>query len=295
MLSKNEIKQIVEIREFESQLNIFFGKGYVNGTTHTSVGQEDIAIIMSKLIDKKNDMVFSNHRCHAHYLSLSQDYEGLLYEILGKEGGVCGGLGGSQHLCNGYFFSSGILGSGFPIAVGASLAKKLNKSKGKVFIYLGEGTFGQGIVYESFNFASLWSLPIIFIIEDNGISQSTLSNETISGRIEDRAKAFNIDYYFFPNSSIKERCEGVIELFRKGIPHPVVLHFKTNRLNAHSKGDDTREKKYIDELKNSDPIRNYIHKELSKDEIDSIKNNIKSIFNNALNKKDEKQIFYLNE
>jgi acetoin:2,6-dichlorophenolindophenol oxidoreductase subunit alpha len=253
-LYEEDLLLLQTIRLFEESLLQLFSEGLLNGTTHTAVGQEDIPFIISKHINKDNDKIFSNHRCHAHYLTLTQDYQGLLSEIMGKKGGVCGGLGGSQHLCNGYFFSSGIQASAFPIAAGCAEGIKLNKKKGKVVLYMGEGTFGQGLVYEVFNYVSLKQLPIIFIVEDNGISQSTPFRMNTSGTIEGRAKAFNLDYLYVGYGNIFERIELVnnyMVSWEKS-NQPAVIHFKTNRLNAHSKGDDTRENTLIDEIKKKD-------------------------------------------
>ena len=104
----------------------------------------------------RRDVIVSNHRCHGHYLAFTDDVDGLLREVMGKQGGVCGGKGGSQHLCNDGFYSNGILGSTVPLAAGMALAERERGGDAVVTVFLGDGTLGQGVVYESLNIASLW-------------------------------------------------------------------------------------------------------------------------------------------
>ena len=275
-----------------------FSKGLLNGTTHTAVGQEDIAYIMSQYIDVTRDKVFSNHRCHAHYLSITDDYHGLLAEIMGKRGGVCGGLGGSQHLCNRYFFSSGIQGSAFPIAAGCAHGMKLSLKKGKVIVYMGEGTFGQGLVYEVFNYATINKLPIIFIVEDNEISQSTPSKLTISGTIGARASAFGLDYLFVKKDKIFNRMKVVNQYLKKWEKRrlPAIIHFKTSRLKAHSKSDDTRSSQELLKLKQEDflvELQDKFGKEVYQKCLNEASGDIKLIVDEVTSRKFETDIYYL--
>ena len=171
----------LNIRNFENSLLELFPKGLVKGTTHTCLGQETNAVgIISKL--NKNDIVVSNHRCHGHYLSHTEDYKGLLNEILGKENGVCGGIGGSQHLCyENKFYSNGILGWNTAMAACMAYAHKFKKLKNIVCLFVGDGTLGQGIFYETLNLVGKNKLPILIVIEDNGISQSTYTHKVLPG------------------------------------------------------------------------------------------------------------------
>jgi TPP-dependent pyruvate/acetoin dehydrogenase alpha subunit len=112
-LDEGLLQKAILIRTVENKLLQLFSEGKLNGTVHTCVGQEFSALAFAGQISKE-DTIFSNHRCHGHYLSFTDDYEGLLAELMGKKSGVCGGIGGSQHLCKGNFYSNGIQG-GCPV------------------------------------------------------------------------------------------------------------------------------------------------------------------------------------
>ena len=122
-------EESLKIRLFEKKLLEFFSRGLIKGTTHTCLGQENNAVGVCAALNN-SDIVLSNHRCHGHFLAHTKNFEGLLDEILGKESGVCKGVGGSQHLFyKKIFYSNGILGGNLPMSVGLAKAKKLKKSK----------------------------------------------------------------------------------------------------------------------------------------------------------------------
>ena len=113
------IKLALKIRTVENNFLAMFSKGLLHGTVHTSVGQEFSAVAFCERLSE-NDYVFSNHRCHGHYIATTKEIESLIAELMGKESGICGGIGGSQHLCNDKFFSNGPQGALTPVAVGAA-------------------------------------------------------------------------------------------------------------------------------------------------------------------------------
>ena len=112
---------------------------------------------------RARDIIFSNHRCHGHYLAWTDDVDGLLAEVMGKHNGVCAGIGGSQHLCAKGFFSNGIQGSIVPVSAGLAYAQKLAGNNGIVAVCIGDGTLGEGVVYETFNIAAKWRLPLLVV------------------------------------------------------------------------------------------------------------------------------------
>lgn len=243
------------IRRFEERLFDFFAEGKLNGTIHTSLGQEAIAVgVINQL--QENDIVISNHRCHGHYLARTNDVTGLLAEIMGKDGGICGGLGGSQHLHKDTFFSNGVQGNMLPVAAGMAYAEKKQKSNAIVLIFVGDGTFGQGVLYETLNLISLWQLPIIFVVENNQYAQSTSIKMNLAGNISDRIKGFNIAVGEFETNDV----DIIYHRFRKIInkvrttksPHVEIIN--TYRLGPHSKGDDCRPPKEIEAWKKKDPL-----------------------------------------
>ncbi|MDX6482012.1 MAG: acetoin:2,6-dichlorophenolindophenol oxidoreductase subunit alpha, partial [Gaiellaceae bacterium] len=192
------------IRRFEETLLDLFARGEISGTTHTCIGQEADAVGVVANLDPARDVVVSNHRCHGHYLALTDDVDGLLREILGREGGVCGGKGGSQHLCAANFYSNGVLGSTVPLATGIALAQREKREGGVSTVFIGDGTLGQGVVYESLNYASLWKLPLLVVVEHNGYAQSTPSSLQIAGDVEARAAAFGVETARLASTDVRE-------------------------------------------------------------------------------------------
>lgn len=241
---EKEIKKAILIRKFEEKLFKLLSDKKINGTIHTCIGQEWTGIAISKFI-KDEDTIFSNHRCHGHYISVTNDIDGLINEIFGNTSGVNGGVGGSQHISvNKRFYSNGIQGGMCPIGAGFALGNKINNKNNISIVFIGDGTLGEGIVYETFNIASCWNIPVLFVIENNKYAQSTPNIYTLSGSIEKRAESFNIKYfktstYTNPND-LFNTCEKSINYCRDK-NCPVILEIDTYRLVPHSKGDDFRD------------------------------------------------------
>lgn len=243
---ENIIKTIARIRAFEQALLELFSQGKLFGTTHTCIGQEVCAAALYGHLDREHDVVFSNHRCHGHFLAFGGSMEALLAEIMGKEGALCGGRGGSQHLCDGRFFSQGVQGQSMPIATGYAYQMKRNVTQGIVIAHIGDGTLGQGIVYESLNIASILDVPLLVVVEHNGIAQSTNTDNTTAGNVQSRFEAFGIETDRRKADdpvSLAEYLGSVIARVRSGRPFVQILD--TFRLMAHSKGDDNRQPELI--------------------------------------------------
>lgn len=249
-------RRIYLIRRFEETVLDEFAKGIFHGTTHTYLGQEANAVgVISHL--REGDLVFSNHRCHGHFLAYGGEPRALFAEMMGKPGGVCGGVGGSQHIHYRNFYSNGILGGTIPIAVGTALAEKWKQTQAITVTFMGDGALGEGIVYESFNLAALWSAPILFVIENNHIAQTTPTRVALAGSIYERMKGFGLPVLELDTSDTMEifhQAGKVIASIRSNIsPHVLILN--TERFGPHSKGDDTRDKMFINEIKSRrDPV-----------------------------------------
>jgi 2-oxoisovalerate dehydrogenase E1 component len=249
------VRKAFFIRRFEEKLLELFSKGELQGTIHTCIGQEWTALAAAEALER-DDSIFSNHRGHGHYIAWTDDAYGLLAEIMGKADGVCGGLGGSQHLHNRNFYSNGIQGGMVPVGAGKALAEKLRDSGNISLVFIGDGTLGQGVVYESLNIASKWGLPLLVVIENNGIAQSTHIEQTMAGSIEKRAAAFGIKYL----CTSTWEWEEMFEDFRYAARYvrensaPFILEVRTFRLKAHSKGDDTRDSSIISHYERKDPL-----------------------------------------
>lgn len=248
--------QMVLIRRFEERILELFNKGDLFGTTHTYIGQESNAIAVINHLEDK-DIIFSNHRCHGHYIVRTSDVTGLLAELMGKAGGVCGGRGGSQHLCNNNFYTNGIQGSIVPVAAGMAYAEKKKKSGAITILFIGDGTLGEGMVYETFNMISLWQVPILIVIENNRYAQTTPLNLNFAGNFVGRAKAFDLSVGEVESNDIEElypRFDQIIRMVRdKTQPHVEIIH--TYRLSAHSKGDDFRPPEEIKKWEAKDPLK----------------------------------------
>jgi len=244
------------IRRFEESLLDLFERGLLNGTTHACIGQEaDAVAIMEHL--GEDDHVFSNHRCHGHFLARTGDALGLMAEIMGKPEGVCGGIGGSQHLCAPGFMSNGIQGGIVPSAAGIALAKQLDGSDGLSVVFIGDGTLGEGATYETLNLASLWKLPLVVVLEDNEWAQSTPSSANLAGSISARFVAFGIPVFEIDSTDVEE-LDGVAERAlaqARTQTGPVAIAIHTYRLCHHSKNDDNRPADEVAARWELDPIK----------------------------------------
>lgn len=249
-------QKMVLIRQFENRLLELFAAGDLNGTTHTCVGQEAIAVALIEHLDAR-DIVFSSHRCHGHFLARFEDPEPLFAELMGRTTGVCGGRGGSQHLCRDNFYSNGIQGGYVPIATGMALAEKRKGSGAIAVAFIGDGTLGEGNVYEGANLASLWQAPLLLVVENNRYAQTTPIELALAGDIAARFAAFGLDVMERESNDVTELhpwCgEAVAQVRTRGRPMILILH--TYRLNAHSKGDDFRPAEEIERWRRQDPLR----------------------------------------
>ncbi|HWQ23617.1 MAG TPA: thiamine pyrophosphate-dependent dehydrogenase E1 component subunit alpha [Gaiellaceae bacterium] len=249
-------ERMVFIRRFEETLLDLFSQGKLVGTTHTYIGQEANGVGVIDHLDPARDVVFSNHRCHGHYLAFTDDAFGLLSEVMGKATGTCGGKGGSQHLCRGNFYSNGVLGSIVPVATGIALAEKRKGTGAVSTVFLGDGTLGEGVTYESLNLASLWKLPVLFVVENNHYAQSTPVELELAGSIPARAQAFGIETDELDTTDVEEihaaAGRALARIRETGEPFFLVLH--TYRFSPHSKGDDNRDPAEIAERRLRDPL-----------------------------------------
>ncbi|MEN8172897.1 MAG: thiamine pyrophosphate-dependent dehydrogenase E1 component subunit alpha, partial [Chloroflexota bacterium] len=252
-------RQLYRIRRFEETVLENFSKGVFSGTTHTYLGQEANAVgVLSHLHD--GDIVFSNHRCHGHFLVYGGDMQALFAELMGKPAGVCGGRGGSQHLQWRNFYSNGIQGGIVPAATGMALAEKRKNTGAIAVVFLGDGTLGQGVVYESLNMASLWDAPILYVVENNQIAQTTPADTSLAGDLAARFAAFDIHAAALDTSdvlAISQTAQNLLDDIR-GDSKPRALILNTVRFGPHSKGDDTRSPETVAALKKErDPIEIY--------------------------------------
>ena len=244
------------LRRFDEVVLENYPRGVFFGTTHTYLGQEANAVGVLNHI-RPEDVVFSNHRCHGHFLAAGGDPRTLFAELMGKSTGVCGGRGGSQHLYWRNFYTNGVQGGIVPVATGMALAEKRKGSGAVVVCFLGDGTLGEGVVYEAFNLAALWQAPVLYVVENNHIAQTTPVEMALAGEISARFNAFGIPTCELDTSDVLEISFAAEELLGEvhssETPRGLILH--TVRFGPHSKGDDTRPDEVIARLRaERDPL-----------------------------------------
>jgi TPP-dependent pyruvate/acetoin dehydrogenase alpha subunit len=243
------------IRRFEERLLDEFSTGKLVGTTHAYIGQEADAAGIFSLTDP-DDVVFSNHRCHGHFLAYGGDPYQLAAELMGKATGLVGGRGGSQHIHWRNFYSNGVQGGILPVAAGMAVAEKARQTGKIVLVFAGDGTLGEGSLYESLNIAALWKLPVLFVVENNRYAQTTPVKLAVAGTIPGRFAAFGIPSWERDTTDVLEVRSSAAEAIRHvrsgAGPGGLILH--TYRFAAHSKGDDVRDPAEIAAAREKDPL-----------------------------------------
>ncbi len=250
-----QVECALRIRAVENALYDLFGKGRLHGTIHTCIGQEFSGAMLARHL-RDGDMITSNHRCHGHFIAATDDWRGLIDELVGNEDGVCAGIGSSQHLWAPNFISNGQQGGLLPVAAGIALDRKERGAGNIVVSFIGEGTLGEGIVYETLNLDSLWDLPHVVICENNFYSQSTPQARSVAGAIAERAQGFAIatastDTWDLP--AFDAVLTAAVERARTE-HRPTFVVLATYRLNPHSKGDDQRDATETDWFRARDPV-----------------------------------------
>ncbi len=268
--------------------------GTIPGEMHLAAGQEPVAVgVISHL--KKEDAVTAPHRPHHFAIAKGLDLRPMTAEIFGRQSGLSRGKGGHMHLFDpeSHFSCSGIVGAGFPPAVGAALAFS-RQGRGNVAVaFAGEGAANQGTFHESLNLAALWKVPVIFVIEDNHYAISVPKGQsTAVAKNSDRAQAYGIPGVYIPGNdvlAIAEAAQEAINRARKG-QGPSLLEIETTRLYGHFQGDAET---YLrsgekESWQQEDPIahfRSYLlaHHDLSEEEDGNIQREVRDLVEDAVN------------
>lgn len=236
MLEMYRMMQLV--RQFEERLPALFREGLATGSLHQYVGQEAVAVGVCAALGRQ-DYVTSTHRGHGHYLARGGDAKELMAELLGRRTGRCKGLGGSMHACDlsvGLLGCSGVVGAYLPVAVGAGLSIRLLRQDSVVVCFFGDGASNQGVFHEACNLAAIWSLPVIFVCENNLYAETTAVH-TVTSVVDIAARAAS---YGFPGEStdgndvlaVYEAARKAVERTREG-KGPTLIECKTYRLVGH--------------------------------------------------------------
>lgn len=238
--SDTDLAQATLIRQVELFLLQAAVAGRAAVKTYTCLGQEYISVALSSFI-QSDDLVFSTHRGHGHYLSLYDDPAGLIAEALGREGGVSGGSGRIAR--DRRFFATTIPGETLSVALGAAMQFYQAGSGQVAFVFVGDGSFEHGSLYEALNVAQLWRLPIVVVVENNGISQSTPLEFHMAGSIEARAWSFGMTFQRVSTADVnmirQHLRDSIVAVRHQG--GPLLIEFETVRLGPHSHGDDARD------------------------------------------------------
>ena len=245
-LSRDELLQVYQtmrtIREFEERVHVEFSRGDIPGFVHLYAGEEASAAgIMTHL--RQHDHIASTHRGHGHCIAKGVDVKGMMAEIFGKKSGVCGGKGGSMHIADldkGMMGANGILGAGAPLACGAALAAKFRDNGDIAISFVGDGASNQGTFLESLNLASVWNLPVICVVENNGYAESTSVDWAVAcDSYVDRASGFGMPGVTVDGTdffAVYEAAGEVIRRAREG-GGPSLLECKMIRFFGHFEGD----------------------------------------------------------
>ena len=230
------------IREFEERVHKEFATGQIPGFVHLYAGEEASAVGVCMQLDD-GDHIASTHRGHGHAIGKGCDVGGMMKEIFGRQGGLCKGKGGSMHIADisrGMLGANGIVGGGPPLACGAALAARVKGSKAVAVAFFGDGAFNQGTTLEAMNFASVYRLPVLFVLEDNGYAESTASSWSIGGHNPvRRAEGFGIPglrldgHDFF---AVYRAAKEAVERMRAG-GGPEFMHIEFTRYYGHFEGD----------------------------------------------------------
>lgn len=239
---KDIYKTMLLIRYFDEKVDYFFAKGMIHGTTHLAVGQEATAAGSGAVLNQ-TDWITATHRGHGHTIAKGTDINKMMAELFGRTSGTNKGKGGSMHIAEmgvGNLGANGIVGGGFPIAVGAALTSKMKKDGRVTLCYAGDGATNEGSFHESLNMASIWDLPVVFFIENNKYAMSGNINEmTNIKNLSIRAKAYGIHGVTIDGNDIIEVINTTYEATeraRKG-EGPTLIEAKTYRWKGHSKSD----------------------------------------------------------
>jgi len=236
------LRLMLLIRRFEEKIDELYGSGAIGGTSHLCVGQEACAVGAVAAL-RPDDLVVSNHRGHGHLLAKGGDPDRLMAELLGKATGYCRGKGGSQHVMAreiGFMGTNGITGGGIPIATGLALAQKLRGTGKAVMCFFGDGAQNQGTFHESLNMAGIWSLPIVYVCENNLYGMSMAFRDSTAVRyVHERAAGYGMSGVLADGMDVHAVYDAVrpaVESAREQ-GRPALVELLTYRYLGHSKSD----------------------------------------------------------
>ena len=287
-------KDMLLIRRFEEKAGQLYGMGLIGGFCHLYIGQEAVVVGLEASAEE-GDKRITSYRDHGHILACGMDPNGVMAELTGRVGGYSKGKGGSMHMFSkekNFYGGHGIVGAQVPLGAGLAFADKYLENDRVTFTYFGDGAANQGQVYETFNMASLWKLPVIFVIENNQYAMGTSQlRSTSTPDIYTRGAGFDIPGEAVDGMdvlSVKAAGDKAVKHCRAG-KGPYTLEIKTYRYRGHSMSDPakyrTREEvqRMREERDAIENIRSILltAKHASEDDLKSIDKEIKKIVNDS--------------
>jgi len=282
-------RQMLLIRRFEERAGQLYGLGLIGGFCHLYIGQEAVAVGMQSALEVGKDSVITGYRDHGHMLAYGIDPKLIMAELTGRAAGISKGKGGSMHMFSvdhGFYGGHGIVGAQVSLGTGLAFKHKYANDGGVCVAYFGDGAANQGQVYESFNMAELWKLPIIYVIENNQYAMGTSVNRSSAeDQLFRRGESFRIPGLQIDGMdvlAVRGAAEVAVEWVRSG-KGPILLELKTYRYRGHSMSDPAkyRSREEVQAVREkSDPIeqlkRDLVAAGVSEDEIKKIDNEIKA-------------------
>ena len=254
-------KYMLKIRRFEERAAQLYGMGHIGGFCHLYIGQEAVVVGVLMTIEK-NDSVVTTYRDHGHMIARGLDPKKIMSELTGRVSGYSKGKGGSMHMFskeNNFFGGHGIVGAQVPIGTGIAFTHKYNKEKNICRTYIGDGAMNNGQVFEAFNIAALWKLPVLYIIENNKYGMGTSVDRASAGsELFKRGEAFGIPGESVDGMnvfSVIKTAEKAGKYVRSG-KGPYIIEVQTYRYRGHSMSDPAkyRTKEELENYKETDPI-----------------------------------------
>jgi pyruvate dehydrogenase E1 component alpha subunit len=282
------------IRRFEEKAGQMYGMGLIGGFCHLYIGQEAVVTGVQSAL-KEGDSVITSYRDHGHILASGTDPKFVMAELTGRSGGISKGKGGSMHMFStekGFYGGHGIVGAPIPLGTGLAFAHQYREDGGVAVTYFGDGAANQGQVYEAFNMAELWKLPVIYVIENNQYAMGTsVARSSSEIALSKRGVSFRIPGHEVDGMNVlavRKAADDAVAWCRKG-KGPIILEMKTYRYRGHSMSDPQkyRSRDEIQKMREEhDPIEQVKReildsKAADEDKLKKIDNEIKTIIGDA--------------
>ena len=296
--SKEELleyyREMLLIRRFEEKAGQLYGMGLIGGFCHLYIGQEAVVVGL-EAVAEEGDRRITTYRDHGHMLACGMDPKGVMAELTGREGGYSKGKGGSMHMFSTdkrFYGGHGIVGANVPLGAGLAFADKYMDNDRVTFTYFGDGAANQGQVYETYNMAELWDLPVVFVIENNQYAMGTsIKRSTKSPSLWERGAAYGIEGMEVDGMdvlAVKAAGQKAVEHCRAG-KGPYILEVMTYRYRGHSMSDPAkyRTRDEVQKMREERDAIEQVRKRLLdidgnlEDELKNIDKDIKAIVNDA--------------